>query len=270
MKFHLGQYVPGDSFLHTMDPRVKLVLSVVYMILMFFIQGAWGLLIYAAFLLVLWGFSKIPFRRLGQSLKPILFLAAITFLLNAFTIEGDILFSLGPLELTDRGLYVGLRLCFRLFLLVLSSSLLLTYTTSPLVIADALEDLFSPLKRFGFPAHELSLMISIALRFVPTIAEESEKLMRAQSSRGANYDTGGLFKRIKGLLTILIPLFVSSVQRALDLATAMEARAYFGGEGRTRLRVFAIQKRDLVMIVASVILWTLIFIIDNTIPGIFI
>ena len=113
-------------------------------------------------------------------------------------------------------------------------------------------------------------MISIALRFVPTIAEESEKLMRAQSSRGANYDTGGLFKRIKGLLTILIPLFVSSVQRALDLATAMEARAYFGGEGRTRLRVFAIQKRDLVMIVASVILWTLIFIIDNTIPGIFI
>lgn len=254
MKFHLGQYVAGDSFLHKMDPRVKVVLTIFFMVLLFFFKTWSSFALYGAFLLVFWLASGIDVKRFLQSIRPILFLAILSFLLNALTYEGETIFQVSRLRITREGIDFGLKISLRLIYLVTTSSLFLSYTTSPLVIADALEDLMSPLKRFHFPAHELSLMISIALRFVPTIAEESENLMRAQSSRGANYDTGGIVQRVKGLLTILVPLFVSSVQRALDLANAMEARAYFGGEGRTRLREFKFQRRDALVLMASAFL----------------
>lgn len=254
MKFHLGQYVAGDSFLHKMDPRVKVVLTIYFMVLLFFFQSWFSFALYGAFLALFWLASGIDMKRFFQSIRPILFLAIISFLLNAFTHEGKAIFQVSRLKVTREGIDFGLRISLRLIYLVTTSSLFLSYTTSPLVIADALEDLMSPLKRFRFPAHELSLMISIALRFVPTIAEESESLMRAQSSRGANYDTGGIIQRVKGLLTILVPLFVSSVQRALDLANAMEARAYFGGEGRTRLREFKFQRRDAYVVLITICL----------------
>ncbi len=263
MKFHLGQYVVGDSFLHKMDPRVKVVLTIFFMVLLFFFNSWFSFGLYGAFLLIFWFASGIDVKRFLQSIRPILFLAILSFVLNAFTHEGEAIFQVSRLKVTREGIDFGLRISLRLIYLVTTSSLFLSYTTSPLVIADALEDLMSPLKRFRFPAHELSLMISIALRFVPTIAEESENLMRAQSSRGANYDTGGIIQRVRGLLTILVPLFVSSVQRALDLANAMEARAYFGGEGRTRLREFKFQARDAYVLLATAILTIGVLLIER-------
>lgn len=236
MKFTLGNYYPGQSFLHRLDPRFKLLFSLLFMVELFLLNSLVAFLAYGLFLLVLAVLSGIPARKLLSSVKPVLFLLVVAFLLNLFTSKGELWWSWGPLSLGPAGLLLGLKLAVRLFYLVLTTSLMLTLVTTPLALADALEALLRPLSKWGFPSHELAMMMSIALRFIPTLAEETDKIMKAQSSRGADFDTGGLMGRMRGLVTVLIPLFVSAFQRAEDLALAMEARCYRGGEGRSKLR----------------------------------
>lgn len=244
MNIALGNYYPGDSFLHRADPRLKLIFALFFMVLLFVVDSPRAMAAYGLTLAVCVAFSRIPVRLVLRSLKSVLFIALFAFLINLFAIPGTALWSWGPLSLTREGLALGLRMGLRLFFLIMTTSLLLTLSTTPLLIADAIEALLSPLGKIGFPAHELAMMMSIALRFVPTLIEETDKIMKAQSSRGADYDTGGMFSRAKGLVSILIPLFVSAFKRADDLALAMEARCYRGAEGRTKLRELRYRARD--------------------------
>lgn len=240
----LGRYYPGTSLLHRLDPRTKIIASIFVMVLIFISQSIWSILALftATFGLIL--ISQVPFRTVISGLKPMLFILIFAFVLNVFTVQGDPWLRIGPLTVSDQGVYTALRMASRLALLILNTTLFLTLTTTPIHVADAIENLLGPLRRFGFPAHEMAMMMSIALRFVPTLLEETDKIMKAQSSRGADYDTGGLIAKARGLVSVLIPLFVSAFRRAEDLAVAMEARCYRGGEGRTRLRQMRYQRLD--------------------------
>lgn len=250
----LGRYYPAQSFLHQLDPRTKILGSLVMMTLIFVAQqplAMAGLGLITILLIIL---SQVPFRQILQSLRPMLFILVFAVVLNLFSLKGDVWLTIGPLQLTDQGVYTALRMASRLILLILNTTLLLTLTTTPIHVADALENLLGPLKRVGFPAHEMAMMMSIALRFVPTLLEETDKIMKAQSSRGADYDTGGLITKARGLVSVLIPLFVSAFKRAEDLAVAMEARCYRGGIGRTRLRIMRYDQKDLAFAVGMAFL----------------
>lgn len=244
MQINFANYYPGNSWLHRLDPRVKLIFSAVWMIIIFAISKWTNILFYGLFLLAIAISSKISLKKLLLCIKPLFFVMALAFLLNILVAPGKPIFSFLFISISQEGLILAIRLCLRISYLVLSTSLLLTLVTTPLAIADALEKIFSPLARLGFPSHELSMMVSIALRFVPTLLEEADKLMKAQSSRGANFDSGSIFNRTKGLVTVLVPLFVSSLKRAEDLALAMEARCYNGGENRTKIRSLHYTKMD--------------------------
>jgi energy-coupling factor transport system permease protein len=196
------------------------------------------------------GLSRVPVKQVLVSLRPMLFILLFAVVLNILTVSGDPLVTVGPVTISKQGLVTALRMGSRLVLLILNTTLLLTLTTTPIHVSDALENLLGPLRKIGFPAHEMAMMMSIALRFVPTLLEETDKIMKAQSSRGADYDTGGLIARARGLVSVLIPLFVSAFKRAEDLAVAMEARCYRGGESRTRLRVMKYQTRDVLFGIA--------------------
>lgn len=252
MKLSLGNYYPSNSFLHRLDPRVKIVSSVLLMVFLFMISSVVPLLVFGIALIFLTLLARIPFSLVLRSVKPVMMLASIAFLINIFTVTGEVLWSWRFLSISQEGLSLGLRMGIRLFYLVMSTQLCLTLTTTPLEIADGIESLLKPLARFGFPAHELAMMMSIALRFVPTLSEETEKIIKAQSSRGADYDTGGAIARARGLISVLIPLFVSAFKRAEDLATAMEARCYRGGVGRTKMRVLVFGQKDLMALVLTV------------------
>lgn len=244
MQLSFGNYYSGHSLLHRLDPRVKLVFSLLLMCVIFFLNSIASMLAYACFLLFLVFLSKIPLFKLLRSLKPVFFIMLFAFVLNIFIAPGEPLLKWYFLSITKEGLILGLRLTLRLSYLVLTTSLLLTLVTTPIAIADALERLCKPFTRFGFPAHEMAMMMSIALRFVPILAQEADKIMKAQSSRGADFDTGNVFQRIKGMVTVLVPLFIGAFQRAQDLALAMEARCYQGGEGRTKLRQLHFVRHD--------------------------
>lgn len=233
----LGRYYPTHSIIHRLDPRLKILLVIAYMTLIFLISKPILMILCLLGMLLMVRLSNVPLKQIVLSLRPVLFILIFAFILNIFTVQGKVMLSIGPLAITEEGLAVAARMALRLILLITGTTLLLTLTTTPILIADATERLLSPLARFGFPAHEMAMMMSIALRFVPTLLEETDKIMKAQSSRGADYDTGGLIAKAKGLVSVLIPLFVSAFKRAEELAVAMEARCYRGGEGRTRLKV---------------------------------
>jgi energy-coupling factor transport system permease protein len=254
----LGRYYPGDSVLHRLDPRTKIIIAIFYMVLVFVIQAAIPMILLCLFTLALIILSRVPVKYVLNSIKPILFILIFAFVINLFTVKGDAWLNLGPLTITYQGIYTALRMAARLTLLILSTTLFMTLTTTPILIADAMEKLLNPLRKIGFPAHEMAMMMSIALRFVPTLLEETDKIMKAQSSRGADYDTGGLIAKARGLVSVLIPLFVSAFKRAEDLAVAMEARCYRGGEGRTRLKIMKLQRLDLVFSVSIVLISTII------------
>ncbi len=241
----LGRFYPADSLLHRLDPRSKILSAIVMMVLIFMSQSLWIMLILALITFLFIGLSKVPLKTVLSGLKPMIFILVFAFTINVFTVDGDPLLKLGPLTISDQGLLTALRMASRLALLIMNTTLFLTLTTTPIHVADAMESLLNPLRRIGFPAHEMAMMMSIALRFVPTLLEETDKIMKAQSSRGADYDTGGLITKARGLVSVLIPLFVSAFKRAEDLAVAMEARCYRGGEGRTRLNVMAYKRRDI-------------------------
>ena len=262
MDFALGRYYPGTSPVHRMDPRFKFVISIALMVGLFFLTKALAFGLYAAFVISLLIITRIPLKQIYLSLKPILFIIAFAFVINLFSYGGEPIFTVWKLTLTFDGLYAGLRMAARLSLLIITSTIFLTLTTTPLNISDAMEDLMKPLQKIGFPAHEISMMMSIALRFVPNLIEETDKIMKAQVSRGANYDTGGIFARARGLVSILVPLFVSSFRRAEELALAMEARCYNGAKGRTKLNQMKSERLDYVMLLISCLILALVLFVE--------
>jgi energy-coupling factor transport system permease protein len=242
----LGRYCPGQSVIHRLDPRTKVLAAVFVMLTIFLVRGTLAMLMVGLLTVVLTILARVPIRTVLNGLKPMLFILLFAFVLNLFTVRGDVVWlALGPLAITDQGVYTAVRMLARLTFLILDTTLLLTLTSTPIMVADAIESLLGPLKKIRFPVHEMAMMMSIALRFVPTLLEETDKIMKAQSSRGADYDTGGLISKARGLVSVLIPLFVSAFKRAEDLAVAMEARCYRGGEGRTRLKILRYAPLDL-------------------------
>ena len=232
----IGQYFPGHSPVHRMDPRMKLILTIFYIVILFVVSNPFGFIPAVLFLGFAYGVSKIPIKMIAKSIKPILPIIIFTGVLNLLFIDGEnVLFAAGPIHITVQGIYTSLKMALRLVLLIAGTSLM-TYTTSPISLTDAIEQLLSPLKKVHFPAHELAMMMSIALRFIPTLVEEPDKIMSAQKARGADMESGGLIQRAKALIPIMIPLFISAFRRAEELALAMECRCYRGGEGRTRMK----------------------------------
>ena len=241
----LGQYFPGDSAIHRMDPRMKLILTIVYIVGVFFISNLPGYLLALAFLYLVVCISGIKFDYLVKGIKPLRFIIIFTFVLNLFFVQGEtVIADLGFWTLTKEALENAIYFALRLVFLVMGTSVL-TLTTSPVQLTDGLERLMRPLQKFHFPAHELAMMMTIALRFIPTLLEETDKIQKAQMARGADFESGNLIARAKAMIPLLVPLFVSAFRRANDLAMAMEARCYRGGDRRTRLRELKYTKLDL-------------------------
>ncbi len=246
----LGQYYPADSVLHRLDPRVKIIGTLLYIISLFVFR-TWGFVIGTVFLAAVILLSHIPFSYMVKGLKTIFILMLFTMALNIFLTQGEVIWSFGFLHITKEGLIMAGRTGIRLVYLVLGASLM-TLTTTPTKLTDAIEKLLKPFRVIKVPAHEIAMMMSIALRFIPILMEETDKIMKAQMARGADFEGGNLAKRIKALVPLLVPLFVSAFRRANDLALAMEARCYAGGEGRTQMKPLHYERRDAY---AYIILW---------------
>lgn len=239
----LGQYYPGTSFIHRLDSRGKIICLLLWITISFLMLRP---LEYACFLAVILGgykLANIPLATIRRSIKPLWILLTFTAVMHAFSTPGEVLYSYRFLAVTKEGLEQGIVLSARLVSLILLSSLL-TFTTTPIALTDGVERLLQPLQRFGVPAHEMAMMMTIALRFIPILLEEAERIMKAQMARGADFSKGNLVQRAKNMVPLLVPLFLSAFQRADDLATAMEARCYRGGEGRTRMHVLRLEARD--------------------------
>lgn len=240
----LGQYFPGDTVAHKLDPRTKILLVVLYIAALFSARGVVGYAILALCLAACVRISRVGLKALVRGLKPVLFIIIFTGILNLFFTPGDrYLLEWGILKISDTGLRNAVFMVVRIMLLIMGT-FLMTYTTSPISLTDGLEQLLGGLKRFHVPVHELAMMMSIALRFIPTLIEETDKIMSAQKARGADFESGNIFKRAKALVPILVPLFISAFRRADELATAMECRCYHGGEGRTALHVLRYKTAD--------------------------
>lgn len=258
----IGQYFPGKSPIHRMDSRVKLLLDLVYLVMLFTAQSFTGLLVGLFFMVMCYIIADIKLVMILKSVKPILPLMIFTAILNMLFIGGEKpLFQWWIILIYPEGIRMSCFMLLRIVSLIVGMSLL-TYTTSPIMLTDAIERLMSPLKKVRFPVHELSMMMTIALRFIPTLVEETDKIMSAQKARGAELDSGGFLKRAKALVPIIIPLFVSAFKRANELATAMECRCYKGGEGRTRMRQLKIAARDIIAIVIMLTLFAGIIVLN--------
>ena len=257
----LGQYFPGNSALHRLDPRAKIALTVGLVVVVFLAKGYVS---YALLFAGIVGCARIAgfgMRLLWKAIKPVVFIVLITFVLNVlFAANGNVIFSWLFFRVTDEGLMMAAYLAIRLVLLVLSTQLL-TLTTSPIELTDGLEALMKPLSKIGFPAHELAMMMSIALRFIPTLLEEADKIMKAQMARGADFDSGNLFARAKAMVPLLVPLFVNAFRRADELALAMEARCYRGGAHRTRMKILKFHRVDAVAAACMVALGVLVMVL---------
>lgn len=241
----IGQYIPGESVLHKADPRTKIILTFVYMIVIFIITSYMGFAAMTFFTLLAVIISGIPVKYTLKGLKPILVIIVFTMVINIFTVEGRPVFQTGIFKhITYEGINTAIMLPLRLVLLIIGASLL-TLTTTPILLTDGIEKLMEPFKKIGVPAHELAMMMTIALRFIPTLLEETDKIMKAQTARGADFDTGNLVQRAKSFVPVLVPLFVSAFRRADELATAMESRCYRGSIGRTRMRQLKMGSIDL-------------------------
>lgn len=259
----LGQFFPGDSFIHKMDPRMKLILTFMLIIVVFVTQGFLGLALILAFIAMTVLVSGIKVKFLIRGLKPILFIVMFTFVLNVlFQHGGNIICQLAFIKITDEGLRMAFFLAARLILLVICSQLL-TLTTSPIALTDGLETLMRPLKKIHFPAHEIAMMMSIALRFIPTLMDEANKIQKAQIARGADFESGNLIQRAQAMVPLLVPLFVGSFRRAEELAMAMEARCYHGGNGRTRMRQLKYGHRDWIALAAMTLLLAAILLLNH-------
>lgn len=232
----LGQFLPGNSAVHRLDPRTKILLMVVYIVIVFIVKTLWIFALPTLLLVVMFAFARVPASYFFSSLKPMKWLLVFMFVINLFATSGNtVLVEWKFIRLTQEALEQAVFITLRLVLLVAGTSIL-TLTTSPIALTDGLEKLMSPLRKLRFPAHELAMMMTIALRFIPTLMEETDRIQKAQMARGADFESGNLFQRAKSMIPILVPLFVSAFRRADELAMAMESRCYHGGEGRTRMR----------------------------------
>ena len=248
----IGQYISGDSIIHNLDSRIKIVITILMITALFFISSFIGFAVFFLFVFLVIFLSQISVLRILKGLKPIFFLVILTLLLHIFlTKGGDVIWQWKFISIEEEGLFTGLFMVTRILLLIMFTSLL-TLTTSPLQLTDGIEYLLSPLKRFGVPASELAMMMTIALRFIPTLMEEAEKIMKAQMARGADFESGNLIKRARNLIPLLVPLFISAFRRADDLALAMESRCYHGGEGRTRLHELKVERRDYIAVAFTI------------------
>lgn len=246
----IGQHYPADSVIHRLDPRTKLIGSLLMIIALFMITPLYGYgIVFIALASVIY-MSKVPAKFILKGLKPILFFIAIAVSINMFLTPGRVIFSFWFLEITAEGLDRAFMTLFRFTFLIVTSSMV-TLTTSPMALTDGIERLLTPLKKINFPAHELAMMMTIALRFIPTLIEEADKIMKAQMARGADFESGHIFRRAKSMIPLLVPLFISAFRRADELAMAMEARCYRGGEGRTRLNVLTYKKSDYLAFMVS-------------------
>ena len=241
----LGQFFPGDSLLHRLDPRTKIVLLFFFLAAIFVFDSPLAYAALTAFTAALIAVSRVPLLLMLKALKPLSWIIAFTFVIHLVSTPGDAFFHVWIFDLTWQGAAKGFFIALRLALLILLSALL-TYTTSPLALTDALETLMQPAERVGVPAHEIAMMMTIALRFVPTLIEEADKIMKAQQARGADLTEGSVIERVKGFVPVLVPLFISAFRRADDLALAMEARCYRGGVGRTQMKALRISSIDYV------------------------
>ena len=256
----LGQYFPGDTPAHRRDPRTKIGLVVLYIVALFQAKNLLTYALVAVTFVTCARVSKVGARALLKRRKPVVIIVLFTGFLNLFFTPGETLFELGFLRLTDQGVYNALRMVVRIMLLIMGT-FLLTYTTSPIALTDALERMLNPLKKLHVPVHELAMVMSIALRFIPTLIEETDKIMSAQKARGADFESGNLIQKAKALVPVLVPLFVSSFRRADELAVAMECRCYHGGEGRTRLHVLHFASQDYVALVLGCVITAAVIIL---------
>lgn len=241
----IGQFFPGNSPIHRMDPRVKIVLVFLFILAIFFVKSFLVYGFVAAFVFSVMAISKISVKYMLRGIKPILFIVLFTFVLNVFVTQGEtILVNWWIIRITEEGLRTAAYFAVRLLLLVMGSQIL-TLTTSPLALTDGIEHLFNPWKKIGVPVHELAMMMTIALRFIPTLLNETDRIMKAQMSRGADFESGNLLNRARNLVPLMVPLFISAFRRADDLALAMESRCYNGGEGRTRMKQLKLTRIDL-------------------------
>ena len=245
----LGQFFPGDSLAHRLDPRTKLILTVLYIVTLFCAKSFVSYGVVAALLAAGIKISGVSPKALVKGLKPILFIVCFTAALNLLYTPGDALVTLWVFKITKQGIFTAFFMVLRITMLIMGT-FLLTYTTSPIALTDGLETLLGPLKKVRVPVHELAMIMSIALRFIPTLIEETDKIMSAQKARGADFESGNILQRAKALVPILVPLFVSAFRRADELAVAMECRCYHGGEGRTKLHVLHYQTRDYLTLLA--------------------
>lgn len=259
----IGQYIPKDSFIHRLDPRAKLVLVFFFVFIVFLANNWLTYLVLGVFAIIAVAVSKIPFSFIFKGLKPILIIMLFTVILHLLmTKEGPLVFEWGFIKVYEQGIIQGIFISLRLLILILVTSLL-TLTTSPIDITDGLEILLGPLKRLKMPVHEFALMMSISLRFIPTLMQETEKIMKAQSARGAEFSSGSIAQRMKAFIPILVPLFVSAFKRAEELALAMESRGYRGGEGRTKLRLLKWEFRDTLAMIIMLLLVVILLFIRN-------
>ena len=259
----LGQYFPGQSIIHRLDPRTKLIMLVVYIVALFLAESwvSYGLM-FLFLVTVIW-LSTIPLKSILRGMKPLVMILIFTGVLNLFfTQEGEVIFHFWILTMTTGGLSRAVMMMSRILMLI-TGTFLLTYTTSPIALTDGLESLMKPLKRIGVPVHELSMMMCIALRFIPTLIEETDKIMCAQKARGADFETGSLMDRAKALIPILVPLFISAFRRADELATAMECRCYQGGEGRTKMKLLRYHREDFVSYGVGAVLLVMVIVLKS-------
>lgn len=260
----LGQYFPGTSFLHKMDPRAKILGTMLFIAAIFLANDVTGYSILTAFMLFVIAISRLPVRLLWQAIKPLWIIIAFTMVIHIFSTPGTVIWQYSFLQISEEGVAMGISMTIRLVYIILFSSLL-TFTTSPLSLTDGIEHLLNPFKAVGVPAHELAMMMTIALRFIPTLLEETERIMKAQTARGADFSSGNLVQRVKNMIPLLVPLFISAFRRADDLAIAMEARCYRGGENRTRMKELTVTSYDyigvgailLVTVVLALVRWVL-------------
>lgn len=251
----IGQFFPGNSLIHRLDPRFKIVITLIYILMLFTGNSIVCLAVGAVYTVLAALLSHIPAKMFVKSVKPLMPFLLLTAVINIFFMDGgDVYFKWRFIKITSEGVSISVFMIIRIVLLIIGSSLL-TYTTSPITLTDAIERLLSPLKRIKVPVHELAMMMSIALRFIPTLIEETDKIMSAQKARGAEIDSGTFMSRAKNMIAILVPLFVSSFRRADELATAMECRCYRGGEGRTRLRQLKSEPRDYIAIAVTLVFY---------------
>lgn len=263
-----GQYYEGSSFLHRLDPRWKILFSIFYIVVIFLAKNVFAFVLLALSAMLLITVSHIPLRMILRGLKPLIFIIAFTAVINIFWLKGNtVLVDWWIIHIYLEGIINALLIVVRVVILVAGTSVLLTYTTTPLALTDGLERLLSPLAKIRLPVHEFSMMMTIALRFIPTLVEETEKIMNAQKARGADFSTGSLTRRAKALIPILIPLFISAFRRAEELATAMECRCYTGGKGRTRMNVLHSTWRDPAMCLALCALCAGIVLLNHFAPG---